>query len=251
LEQSLLHSSFNNLLISGLCGIRPSASDTLIINPLVDSSITYFYLDDVRYHGHKLSVLYDKNGTKYNSGKGITVFIDEKKIVPGKKDDKFYVVIDKPVKTPTSKQAENFALNIAREKYPSPSASVNSVPDSLYQAIDGRVWYFPEITNRWTTQGSTSKNDWFEIGFGMLKEISSIKLYPFTDNKTFEIPDDITIEYQIKQEWAPVKIKSTGLKLIGNTSNTISFENKVFAEKIRVTFKHNSSQVAISEIECY
>jgi len=246
-----LHSSFNNLLISGLCGIRPSASDTLIINPLVDSSITYFYLDDVRYHGHKLSVLYDKNGTKYNSGKGITVFIDEKKIVPGKKDDKFYIVIDKPVKTPTSKQAENFALNIAREKYPSPSASVNSVPDSLYQAIDGRVWYFPEITNRWTTQGSTSKNDWFEIGFGMLKEISSIKLYPFTDNKTFEIPDDITIEYQIKQEWAPVKIKSTGLKLIGNTSNTISFENKVFAEKIRVTFKHNSSQVAISEIECY
>ena len=246
-----LHSSFNNLLISGLCGIRPSASDTLIINPLVDSSITYFYLDDVRYHGHKLSVLYDKNGTKYNSGKGITVFIDEKKIGLRKKEDKYYVVIDKPIKTPTSKRAENFALNIARKKYPSPSASVNSVPDSLYQAIDGRVWYFPEITNRWTTQGSTSKNDWFEIGFGMLKELSSIKLYPFTDNKTFEIPDDITIEYQIKQDWAPVKIKSTGLKLIGNTSNTISFENKVFAEKIRVTFKHNSSQVAISEIECY
>ena len=246
-----LHSSFNNLLISGLCGIRPSASDTLIINPLVDSSITYFYLDDVRYHGHKLSVLYDKNGTKYNSGKGITVFIDEKKIGLRKKEDKYYVVIDKPIKTPTSKRAENFALNIARKKYPSPSASVNSVPDSLYQAVDGRVWYFPEITNRWTTQGSTSKSDWFEIDFSNVKEISSIKLYPFADNKTFEIPDDITIEYQIKQDWAPVKIKSIGSKLIGNTSNTISFENKVFAEKIRVTFKHNSSQVAISEIECY
>ena len=30
------HSSFNNLVISGLCGIRPSPGDTLSINPLVD-----------------------------------------------------------------------------------------------------------------------------------------------------------------------------------------------------------------------
>ena len=246
-----LHSSFNNLIISGLCGIRPSASDTLVVNPLVDSSITYFYLDDIRYHGHKLSVLYDKDGTKYNSGKGITLFVDGKKTGLRKKDRKDYVVIDKPIKNLISKQAENFALNIAREKYPSPSASVNSVPDSLYQAIDGRIWYFPEITNRWTTHGSNSKNDWFEMDFGNAKEISSIKLYPFSDNKTFEVPEDIIIECQLKQEWIPVKIKAVGSKLIGNTSNTISFDKKVFAEKLRITFKHSSRQVAFSEIECY
>ena len=39
------HSSFNNLVISGLCGIRPSESDTLDINPLVNNSISYFCLD--------------------------------------------------------------------------------------------------------------------------------------------------------------------------------------------------------------
>ncbi|HTD93477.1 MAG TPA: trehalase family glycosidase, partial [Chitinophagaceae bacterium] len=53
------HSSYDNLVITGLCGIRPSADDTLVINPLIDSSLTYFCLDDVAYHGHRLTVLYD------------------------------------------------------------------------------------------------------------------------------------------------------------------------------------------------
>ena len=29
-----IHSSYNNLIISGLCGIRPDKGDSLIINPL-------------------------------------------------------------------------------------------------------------------------------------------------------------------------------------------------------------------------
>ena len=73
------HSSFNNLVITGLCGIRPSTGDTLVINPLVDNSIQYFCLDDVLYHGHKLTVVYDEDGSKYKLGKGLTVFVDGKK----------------------------------------------------------------------------------------------------------------------------------------------------------------------------
>ena len=74
-----LHSSFNNLVITGLCGIRPSSVDSLVINPLVDNSIQYFCLADVFYHGHKLTVIYDVNGSKYHLGKGLTVFVDGKK----------------------------------------------------------------------------------------------------------------------------------------------------------------------------
>jgi Trehalase len=70
------HSSFNNLVITGLCGIRPAESDTLTINPLADDSIQYFCLEDILYHGHKVSVVYDKDGSKYNLGKGFTIFVD-------------------------------------------------------------------------------------------------------------------------------------------------------------------------------
>ena len=33
----------------------------------------------VMYHGHKLTVVYDKDGSKYKLGKGFTVFVDGKK----------------------------------------------------------------------------------------------------------------------------------------------------------------------------
>lgn len=120
-------------------------------------------------------------------------------------------------------QSKNFALNITGQGYPQPSASVDSIPDSLFQAIDGRIWYFPEITNRWTTQSSKSKNDWYEIDFGNANEISVIKVYLVSDGKILDVPDSIPIGYHLKQQWMPVEIKDNP-KLIGNTSNAILFK---------------------------
>jgi hypothetical protein len=243
------HSSYNNLIITGLCGIRPSENDTLDINPLIDKSISYFCLDGVNYHGHELTILYDKNGTRYKYGNGLTIFLDGKRMRPLPQQKKYRIVISAPIiKNPIPNQV-NYALNIWRKGYPVPSASINSIPDtSLYQAIDGRIWYFPEITNRWTTEGSTSVNDWYEIDFGKSREISVIKLYLFADNKTFAVPDSVTISYQQANNWLNVKNKTSG-RLIGNTVNEISFD-KFNATKIRVNFKHTKMQVAVSEIEC-
>ena len=246
-----LHSSFNNLVISGLCGIRPSEGDTLDINPLIDNSITYFRLDEVLYHGHKVTLIYDKDGSKYNVGKGVTVYVDGVKKSLLQKDDKYQVVVGPPLLRSKGKQPVNYALNIRRKDFPVPSASVNSVPDSLYQALDGRIWYFPEIRNRWATVGSDSNTDWYALDFGQPREISSIKYYPFADDKMFGTPDNLTIEYQNEGKWLPVKVTGTSPdNPVGNTVNTVSFE-RVSASGIRATFKHESKQLAISEIECY
>ena len=87
------HSSYNNLVISGLCGIRPLEGDTLDINPLVDNSINYFCLDGVLYHGHQLTVVYDRDGSKYKLGKGLTVFVDGKQKAIVRKENKYQVVV--------------------------------------------------------------------------------------------------------------------------------------------------------------
>ncbi|MGH2565409.1 MAG: discoidin domain-containing protein, partial [Ginsengibacter sp.] len=245
------HSSFNNLVITGLCGIRPSAGDTLVINPLADNSIRYFCLDDVLYHGHKLTIVYDKDGSKYNLGKGLTVFIDNKKATLIQKNGKHEVLVGPAVIIHSTEQPADYALNILHKGYPVPSASVNSVPDtSMYQAIDGRIWYFSAITNRWTTLGSTSKIDWYALDFGQPHKISSINLYLYNDGKTFTVPDRVTIEYQNNGDWIPVKLKKQNPKFIGNTVNTIVFD-KVTASRIRINFTHQAKQVAVSEIECY
>jgi hypothetical protein len=239
------HSSYNNLIITGLCGIRPSEGDSLTINPLIDSSIGYFCLQDVLYHGHRITVVYDRDGNKYNVGKGLTVFVDGK---PAPLTDN-RVYIGTPVKNFETPNPHNAALNIEKKDYPMPSASVNTVPDSLYQAIDGRIWYFPEISNRWTTLGSLNAADWFAIDFGKREEISSVKLSLFADGKTFFVPDSIRIEYDSGNGWKPIDLPAN-LHLKANTSTVVSF-NKVVATRVRLHFAHGSHAVALAELECY
>jgi predicted GH43/DUF377 family glycosyl hydrolase len=74
------HSTFCDLVISGLCGLRPRADNTVDVNPLVPQSWDYFCLDHVLYHGHSLTVLFDKTGSHYGRGKGLQVFADGNEI---------------------------------------------------------------------------------------------------------------------------------------------------------------------------
>jgi hypothetical protein len=196
-------------------------------------------------------VIYDRDGTKYKSGKGVTVYLDGKKTALIQKQSKYEVVIGPPIATGYSKQSADFALNITRKDFPAPSASVNSVPDSLYQAIDGRIWYFPEISNRWSTFGSNSPTDWFALDFGEAHEASIVKIYLYADGKTFAVPDSLSIEYKNGDHWLPVRPKeSNPAKLAGNTVNTVVFD-KVSASGIRLNFRHETRDVAITEVECY
>jgi len=61
------------------------------------------------YHGHELTVVYDKNGSKYKSGKGVTVFIDGKAFMM-KEHNKYRVVVGKPVVKHSPSQPKNYAL---------------------------------------------------------------------------------------------------------------------------------------------
>ena len=75
------HSTYCDLVISGLIGLRPRADDTVEVNPLVPvGTWDYFCLDRVPYHGRLLTIFYDKTGERYNRGKGLRVLADGKEI---------------------------------------------------------------------------------------------------------------------------------------------------------------------------
>ena len=89
------------------------------------------------------------------------------------------------------------------------------------------------------------------LDFSQSRELSSVKIYVFADGKTYTAPDSISLEYESKGQWLPVKIKELNpASPRGNTVNTILFE-KIIANRIRIHFKHETMAVAISEIECY
>lgn len=71
------HSGYCDLIISGLIGLRPRADDIVEVNPLIpDGEWKWFCLDNVLYHGRIITILWDKNGTKYGKGPGLRVFAD-------------------------------------------------------------------------------------------------------------------------------------------------------------------------------
>jgi hypothetical protein len=83
------HSTFNDLIISGLVGLRPRADNTIEVNPLVpDHKWNWFCLDNVLYHGRIVTIIWDKDGTKYKKGKGLSVWVNGKKVASSTKLEK-------------------------------------------------------------------------------------------------------------------------------------------------------------------
>jgi hypothetical protein len=75
------HSTYVDLLITGLVGLKPRTDDTVEVNPVLPDNVwEYFCLDNVYYHGHYLTIIWDKSGTTFNRGKGLIVLCDGKEI---------------------------------------------------------------------------------------------------------------------------------------------------------------------------
>ena len=75
------HSGFADPLITGLIGLRPRADRKLALDPLLlDGEWSYFAIDGLPYHGHLLTIVYDRTGEHYHRGRGLTVFVDGRKL---------------------------------------------------------------------------------------------------------------------------------------------------------------------------
>lgn len=74
------HSSYADLVITGLAGLRPRAGDTVEVNPLAPREWNWFALDRIPYHGHELSIVWDKTGAHFQKGAGLRILSDGREI---------------------------------------------------------------------------------------------------------------------------------------------------------------------------
>ncbi|HWP40391.1 MAG TPA: glycosyl hydrolase family 65 protein [Tepidisphaeraceae bacterium] len=71
------HSTFCDLVITGLVGLVPRADEIVEISPLLPSdSWDWFCLDNVRYHGRTLTIFWDRTGRRYGRQAGLHVLCD-------------------------------------------------------------------------------------------------------------------------------------------------------------------------------
>lgn len=75
------HSTYCDLIITGLIGLRPRADDLVEVHPLLPDGVwDYFCLDQIPYHGRTLTILYDRTGQRYQRGPGLRLYADGKQI---------------------------------------------------------------------------------------------------------------------------------------------------------------------------
>ena len=76
------HSTYCDLVISGLVGLRPRADDLIEVNPLVpEGTWDYFCLDRVLYHERIITILYDQTGEHYGKDKGLQILANGRRVV--------------------------------------------------------------------------------------------------------------------------------------------------------------------------
>jgi hypothetical protein len=78
------HSTFADLVITGVVGLQPRSDDLIEVHPLLPENVwNWFCLDGVQYHGRVLTIVWDRDGKHYKRGAGLRVLVNGKEIATG------------------------------------------------------------------------------------------------------------------------------------------------------------------------
>ncbi|SEL76342.1 protein of unknown function [Stigmatella aurantiaca] len=246
------HSSYNDLVISGLVGIRPRADNTFEVNPLVPSTWAYFLLENVPYHGHLMTVLYDRDGTRYGQGKGLRVYQDGAFLGSAATLQRLTLPMAAPLPQERPARLENFAANAYATGYPVASASYTASIDDAQRAIDGRIYYDDIPNSRWTNYQSPNASDWLAVDFGTVRSVNQVRLHIYDDGGGVKAPASYDVQALNGSAWVSIAGQSKSPATpVGDAPNQVTFP-AVSTRKIRVVFQNPSgAKVGVTELEAW
>ncbi len=249
-----LHSTFIDLILGGLIGIRPTLDDRLELRPLIppDSSIRYFALDSLVYHGHNLAIVYDADGSRFKLGKGLSVFLEGQRIAGPVPLGELIVRLPKPQQpSDPIMPPPDLAVNIGEPHGPQPSASSSVAPGSPAEAIDGRLWFFPENPNGWSPQ--PGETGWFSVDFGRAEKVGAVELYFFADGKDYLAPSAFTLECRSADLWRDIDSQHRDpQEPLGNGRNRATFPpRQCSALRLKLQGPSAPARLRLIELKAY
>jgi hypothetical protein len=254
-SEDYFHSSYVDLVITGLVGLRPRADDTLEVNPLAPNTWAWFALDDVAYHGHRVSVLWDRDGSRYGRGQGLMVIVNGR--VAGRRSDlaPLKVRIPSPRLPTLRRQPINVAVNNGSGAYPWVVASYSAPSSPAVALIDGNYRYTTTPPNRWTDSGSAQPRSRLVLDFGVSRLVDALTLYFLDDgpSSTIRAPASYQVEIWSGSGWMPAPAASREPRTPeGHRANHVRFDTPVRTSRFRLTLtRERGAYVGLSEIEAW
>ncbi len=220
------HSTYNDNVISGLIGIRGQAGNTVVIKPLAPASWDYFALENTPYHGHNLTVLWDRTGGRYGQGAGLSVFVDGTKVASQGNLNAITVNVGNPITQSNSNGLVNIANNSQHFGYGTqPFASYVFSADNIWNGIDGVVYRtgIPQ-NSRWTSYASSNASDFYGVNFQRNVTLREVRITFYDDGGGVKKPANYDLQYWNGSAWlsVPGQIRSFASP-VGNAMNRVTF----------------------------
>jgi mannosylglycerate hydrolase MGH1-like protein/glycosyl hydrolase family 65 len=257
------HSTFDDLVISGLIGLRPQLGNTVKIQPLIPSSWDYAALESVPYHGHNLTVLWDKTGSRYHQGPGLRVYLDGREVASAPAIRALTIPLSGAGAGSGAQAAgtvTDLAANVYGQGSPSAFASASGPGTTAADATDGQVIY-PESqqASQWTDctasgapqpAGTTSD---LGVDFGAAVPVSQVRLYTWDNTGSggnVAAPASYRVQYLGPNGWADVPgQRPTPATPAANDLNLVTFP-AVTTTQVRVTMTDRAGDCSgVTELE--
>lgn len=262
-SEHYFHSGYCDLIITGLVGLKPSVDNRLQVAPLAPSDWDYFALDDVSYHGHRVSVVWDKSGERYTLGPGLHVLVDGQKIASSATLKPISVNLPPTTKADSTSHARdlrrvNFAVNNDGTYYPRLTASYSNPATPVSKLHDGNYWYVLHPPNRWTSVGSPNESDWIELDLGQIRQIHTVKLYVLDDDgqagSTVSAPARIHVQVWQDDGWVALSgsdREPSFVTPVGHQPATLTCPPQDI-QKLRIVLDHAAGHASgLTEIEVW
>ncbi|MEU7834170.1 PA14 domain-containing protein [Nonomuraea sp. NPDC049129] len=248
-SEDYLHSSYTDLVLSGLLGIRGQEGATLRLDPLVPATWDHFAVENVPYHGHDVTVVWDRDGSHYGRGAGLRVSVDGVQVRQADRVRALTVPIG-PARQDDGERLVNDAANPLRTGFPKPIASFTSRYDNPWSAIDGKVWFdeVPQNT-RWTNYTSPNAEDYYGVDFGGPTPVGDVRWYGYDDGGGVRTATAYRLQQWTGSAWQdiPGQVRSPD-KPLGNGLNRITFP-EITTSRIRLLF--GAESVGVVELQSW
>jgi len=247
------HSTFTDLVISGLIGLRPQPGDRVVVNPLVPKDWAYFALENTPVRGHNVTVLWDRDGTRYGRGAGLRVYVDGVQVAARPDLGGLTVKVPAAKRRDDGVRPVNDAANPHRAGYPRPFASYTGEIDDAWDAVDGQIFYDDIPHSRWTNYRSPNPGgDHLGLDFGVPTPVSEVRFHTYDDRGGVQTPADYRLEYWDGETWREVPGQTRSPERpAGNALNRVTFP-EIVTTRIRLVFTNPpGAYVGVTELQAW
>ena len=142
----------------------------------------------------------------------------------------------------------DLAVNVGVPDGPKGSASSTLTPEGVAQAIDGRMWFFPENVNGWSPIAGEAES-WYQVDLGKPRRVGSVELYFSADDAGFQAPAAYRVEVKSRDGWKEVAAqRHTPAAPLAGGENRIVFPAAT-TNAIRIVFEKPAAPANFRLIE--